>query len=248
MQDGSNRLDGNEIKTIKDMHREIPVILVITQAIGGDRTKLFINEIEKMLDGNSIEIIPVMATAKKETSGEGMIDIASYGLEELREESYRLLPKAQAQISASMQRINRERERELKIREQKIERANKLAYTYAAAVAAASYQPLPIADAPIMSAIQVAMMASITKVFGVPFSDLDFKAILSGLGGPIAAAFVGRTFVSLLKIFPIFGTVIAGTINAGTGAAITLLIGKVYIGVLSSLVKDSGNGRIDAKK
>jgi uncharacterized protein (DUF697 family) len=94
-----------------------------------------------------------------------------------------------------------------------------------------------------MVAIQIAMMVNITACFGLKPSNFNFKTILSGLGGPFVAAVVGRTLVSLLKLIPGIGTLAGGAINAATGAAITFAIGSVYIGVLSSVIKD--NGKID---
>ena len=225
--DESNRLDDHEIKTIKDMRKEIPVILVITQALGGDRTKLFINEIEKMLDDNSIKIFPVMALNKKEISGRGTIDIPSYGLNELIEESYRLLPKAQAQIFASMQKIS------MKL---KIERANRLAYRYAAAVAAAAWQPFPGPDAPIMIGIQTTMMGHIAVCFDYSASSAIASLGVTGLASILGRSLAARLAVSLLKLIPGFGTIAGGIINSTVGAAITLALAKLYIKALSSNV------------
>jgi len=43
-----------------------------------------------------------------------------------------------------------------------------------------------------------------------------------------------------LKLIPGFGTIAGGAINAATGASITFAIGSLYIGVLSSIVKNNG--------
>jgi uncharacterized protein (DUF697 family) len=155
-------------------------------------------------------------------------------LDKLVERSYELLPESVKKTFAAYQTNS-------------IQLKTKYAFTactlYSGAVAAAAFQPLPIADAPIMVAIQVAMMANITACFGIKPSNFNFKTILSGVGGPFAAAVVGRTLVSLLKLIPGIGTIAGGAINAATGATITFAIGSIYIGVLSSVVKD--NGRID---
>jgi uncharacterized protein (DUF697 family) len=117
---------------------------------------------------------------------------------------------------------------------------------YSGAVAAAAFQPLPIADVPIMVAIQITMMVNITACFGFRQSNFNFKTIITGLGGPFTATVVGRTLTSCLKFIPGIGTAVGGAINAATGAAITFAIGSLYIGVLSSVVKD--NGKIDEAK
>ena len=145
------------------------------------------------------------------------------------------MPKAQSQIFASMQKINREL---------KIERANDLAYIYAAAVAISSLQPFPIADAPIMIAIQTAMMGHIATCF-----DFSKASAIAALGATGLASIVGkyvaaRVAVSLLKFIPIVGTIAGGIINAAVGAAITLALAKLYIKALSSNVDIENIGDI----
>jgi uncharacterized protein (DUF697 family)/GTP-binding protein EngB required for normal cell division len=232
--DDGNRLDENEVETIKKIGQMIPVIIVLTQSVGGKKTNDFINEIRKNFDGEAIDIIPIMAVPKIEESEFGQMNIKPHGLDKLVERSYELLPESVKKTFAVYQQNS-------------IQLKTKYAFTactlYSGAVAAAAFQPLPIADAPIMVAIQVAMMVNITACFGLKPSDFNFKTILSGLGGPFAAAVVGRTLVSLLKLIPGIGTLAGGAINAATGASITFAIGSIYIGVLSSVVKN--NGKID---
>jgi uncharacterized protein (DUF697 family) len=142
-----------------------------------------------------------------------------------------LLPESVKKTFAAYQKAN------IQI---KINGAMTACVLYSGAVAAAAFQPLPTADAPIMIGIQIAMMVNITVYFGLRPSNFNFGTILSGLGGPFAAAVVGRTLVSLLKLIPGIGTLAAGAINAATGASIIFAIGSIYIGVLSSVVKNNG--------
>jgi uncharacterized protein (DUF697 family) len=232
--DDGNRLEKEEVVVIKNIQRIIPVIVVITQSVGGKKTNDFVNYLKSEFNGNSIDIIPIMAVPKIEESDFGQMNIKSHGLDKLVERSYDLLPESVKKTFAAYQTAS-------------VDLKTKYAFTavtlYSGAVAAAAFQPLPIADAPIMVAIQIAMMVNITACFGLKSSNFNFKTILSGLGGPFAAAVVGRTLVSLLKLIPGIGTIAGGAINATTGAAITFAIGSVYIGVLSSVVKD--NGKID---
>ena len=62
--DDGNRLDENEIETIKNIRQLFPVIIVITQSAGGNKTNEFIGEIMKNFSGGSIDIIPIMAVPK----------------------------------------------------------------------------------------------------------------------------------------------------------------------------------------
>jgi GTP-binding protein EngB required for normal cell division len=187
--DGGNRLDQNEVDIIKKLRQTIPVIIVITQSGLGNRTGEFISEIMKNFNGDSIDIIPIMAEAKDEKSEVGQTKINSHGLDKLVEKSYNLLPESVKKTFAAYQKANIQ---------MKINNARTACILYSGAVAAAAFQPLPIADAPIMVGIQIAMMVNITACFGLSPSEFDFKVILSGLGGSFAAAVVGRTLVSLL--------------------------------------------------
>ena len=228
--DDGNRLDENEVEIITKIRETIPVIIVLTQSIGGTQTNEFVAKIKSMFNNIAIDIIPVMALPKKEESEFGVTNIKSHGLDKLVEKSSELLPASVSRTFDAYQNVN-------------FEIKKRSAFTactlYSGAVAAAAFQPFPIADAPIMVGIQVGMMANITACFGIKPSNLNFKAILSGLGGPFAAAVVGRTLVSLIKLIPGIGTLVGGTINATTGATITFAIGSIYINVLSSVVKNN---------
>ena len=232
--DDGNRLDQNEINIIKEIRQEkIPVIIVITQAIGGNRTNAFISEIKKEFS-SPIDIIPIMAIPKTEESEYGQTNIKSHGLNNLVEKSYSLVDESIKKTFAAYQAISIELKRKY---------AFKVCTACSAAVAAASFQPLPIADTPIMTAIQISMMAKITSCFGINSSNINYKNIIASLGGPFAAAIIGRTAVSFLKSIPGVGTIIGGAINAGTGATITFALGRIYIETLSSMAKD--NTRLD---
>jgi uncharacterized protein (DUF697 family) len=236
--DGGNRLDNNEIEIIKKIQKKMPVIIVLTQSVGGQKTKDFVSAIKNCVNDDSIDIVPIMATPKNEESDHGVLTVKQHGLNELVTKSYNLLPESVRNTFAAYQSISIDL---------KIESAKKTCILCSGAVAVAAFQPLPIADAPIMVAIQIGMMAKITASFGLKPSNFNFKTIISGLGGPLAAAVAGRTVVSLLKLIPGFGTVAGGMINAGTGAAITYAIGTLYINVLASSIKNGG-GKVDEAK
>jgi len=197
--------------------------------MGGDITNALVREIRSLL--GDIDTIPIMALPKEHKSEYGETRIVSHGVDLLVNRSYELLPDSVQKTFAAYQKA---------VIELKVIQARKAGLAYAGAVAAASLQPLPIADAPIMVGIQIAMMANITALFGVDPKQLDIKSTVAGLGGPFAAAVAGRTLVSLLKTIPGVGTVAGGVINATTGAALTLGIANIYIGVLSSIMRNNG--------
>jgi len=229
VQEVGDRLEPNEVEVIKKILGKIPVIVAVTKSMGGSAAQQFVDEINNELkDLGNIDIIPVMALPMVKESENGEVNIRAHGIDKLVVKSHNLLPDSVQDTFAAYQKVN------MDIKEKK---AKRIALTSAGAVAAAAFQPFPIADAPIMVGIQVTMMVSITASFGIKPSEMDFKAILSGLGGPFAAAVIGRTAVSLLKLIPGFGTFAGGAINAVTGATITLAIGHIYIAAISSLLK-----------
>ena len=230
--DMGDRIESNEIKFINDVNQrmKVPVIIVITKSLGRNnpKTKEFIEAIEKELSGVRINIIPVMAEAMIQKTEYGTITIEQHGLKELVDTTSKLLPDAKKDLLIAIQKVDIKR---------KIEKARTIALVYAGAVAASSFNPIPMSDAPIMMGIQAAMLAHITVVFGIPLSKLNFIQIITGVGLPLAAAMAGRTLVSLLKFVVGPGTVISGGINASTGATITFAIGNIYIKVLESALK-----------
>ena len=240
--DMGNRIEPNEVKFINDVlqYMKVPVIIVLTKSLGGKNpdTKLFIEKIEKEFSGMRINIIPVMAKAMDVKTDYGEMKVNQHDVDKLVDITREILPASVRLTFETYQVVDIE---------PKIKNARKLVITYAGAVSAAAFQPLPIADAPIMMGIQVAMLAHITAVFGIPPSKFNFISALTGIGMPFAAAMAGRTVVSLLKFIPGFGTAAGTAINAATGGAITLAIGNVYIEVLVSAVK-SGDINLDTLK
>jgi len=229
MSENIPRLEDAEINIIRDIRRLIPVIIVLTQSPDGDDTQKFINEIKSAFAGDDIDVVPIMAKPKNVVGKRGQINIESYGLDELVEKSYEYLAESVKKTFAAFQQSS------IKLKKYYAFNACVL---YSGAVAASAFQPFPIADAVIMTSIQVTMMASITACFGLNPLKLNLKTVILGLGGPFAAIAVGRTLVSLLKLIPGFGTAAGGMINATTGGSITLALGRIYIGVLSSIVED----------
>jgi uncharacterized protein (DUF697 family)/GTPase Era involved in 16S rRNA processing len=213
-----------EPEIINKMREHIPVIIVATQAMGGTKTEAFRRNIEENFKDKPIDIVSVMALEKMEKSEHGETKVNSHGLNDLVDRSYLLLPESQKKTFVARQKIAMELKRE---------NANKIAYIYSAAVAAAAFQPFMVADAPIMIGIQVAMMAHIASYYGLSLSDgvlaKTATSIVSTLGKQLSKILL----VSLLKVIPGPGTIVAGGINATIGAMLTFALAKAYIEVLA---------------
>ncbi len=116
------------------------------------------------------------------------------------------------------------------------EKANNIVLGFTASTGVTGAIPIPFADAPLLIAQQVAMMAAINCVFEF---DIERDALTSlataaiGVGG---ATVIGKTVASnLLKLIPGVGTVAGGAISAGTAGIITLALGKSYIEVCKAI-------------
>ncbi len=150
-------------------------------------------------------IVPVAA-------GESYDDYSNqYGLDALRKEIYETLPEATKNYAARI----------LDFKEAKRKRANQIIWANAVGAAAVGLTPIPVADAPVLSGIQVEMIVAIGYVYGV---DLSIKNAL-GLLGPGLSWAVGPFLAGqLTKFIPGVGSVV----GAGVAGTLTLAIGKTY--------------------
>ncbi|HPU01229.1 MAG TPA: 50S ribosome-binding GTPase [Bacillota bacterium] len=89
----------------------------------------------------------------------------------------------------------------------------------AAAVATAGAvgaQPIPVADLPVLTGIQASMIIGIGYVAGRRLDSKSVKEFMGALGLNVGAAFALREMArALVKLFPVAGNVISGTVAAG---------------------------------
>jgi len=95
---------------------------------------------------------------------------------------------------------------------------------------AAGLIPVPIADIAAVSAVQMDMLSKLATTYGVRFSLLDAKAVLSALVGGGAA----RLGANLLKLIPGAGTVIGGMSMSIASGASTYAVGQVAMNQFAS--------------
>lgn len=112
------------------------------------------------------------------------------------------------------------------------EKAENAVAVAVAATAATGAIPIPFADAPLLMAEQVALMATICGIYGIDVGKDGLKMLATTAIGAGGAALTGRMVATnLLKIVPGVGTVAGGAISAGTAGIVTLAIGKAFIEV-----------------
>ena len=111
-----------------------------------------------------------------------------------------------------------------------------------AAVTAVSFGegfiPIPFSDAALLVPTQVAMIASITTIFGIEVSKGLLTSFVSSTTGSAGATILGKTIVAnLLKLIPVAGTVAGGAISGSTAGLLTAALGEAYIKVMEKVYK-----------
>ena len=100
--------------------------------------------------------------------------------------------------------------------------------------------PIPLADCAVLIPTQVAMIASITAIFGFDVSRSLITGFLSATIGAGGATIIGKTVVSsLLKFIPAGGSLAGGAISSATAGVITTALGETYILIMSALFEGS---------
>lgn len=104
--------------------------------------------------------------------------------------------------------------------------------------------PIPLADLPIITGMQMAMISSIALIGGRRMNKKDLREFLSALGLNLAAGFAFRQVSrQLVRLFPGAGTVISGAIaSSGTyalcEASIAYFIDEKSLGNVRAIYKD----------
>lgn len=224
----SHRFEDKEVEFIKKFSAEnekydIPVIVVITQTHSKKEAEALISSVKKE-NLNIVQIVPVLASSF-ELDDE--YTIQAFGLERLTEIIYAVIPEAIKKTFVSVQRAN------IKM---KVQKSQLVVLATASAAAATGAVPIPVADAFVLVPEQIAMLASITNIFGLSIEKAAISAIVSATLGTAGATIAGKTVVSsLLKLIPGYAAAVGGVISGGVAAAITAALGEAYIGVMTAV-------------
>jgi len=89
--------------------------------------------------------------------------------------------------------------------------------------------PFPLADLAGITGVQLNMLNSLSKLYGIPFSRNRVKNILASLVGSLGTASLTGVVGSLIKFIPVVGTV-GGVVSMPVIAgASTYAVGKVFV-------------------
>lgn len=226
----SHRFEENEAEFIRLLQTKIkthniPVFIVLTQAFNKNDSNALKEHIASL--GLKIKaIVPVLAepyyvdeeyTAKPR------------GVAELAQLISDAIPESVRDAFAAIQCANMDLKRK---------KARAIVGTAAVGAAAVGAVPIPFSDAALLVPDQIAMLAGITAVFGIPVDKAALVAILSATIGTGGLTLLGKTIVAnLIKLIPGAGTIVGGAISATTAAALTSALGEAYIVIMLMIAK-----------
>ena len=214
------RVEAAEQDLVEKLVDFVPVVGVITKARADNGFRQTVLELLPPLT-NVIRV-----RALREEFDDGHV-IEPMGLRDLVQHSLQLVPEAHRHAWAAAQKVDLEL---------KASQAHQLVKTAAGTAAGIAAVPIPVADAAAIIPVQVAMIASITAVFGLPLSQGFLTVLIASVLGGSGGLILGRTITgSLLKLVP-GGGIAGGLIGAATAGVITTALGGAYIAALSSLI------------
>lgn len=220
----SRRVEDFEIEWIRSFAEKIPVIVVLTQSIGRDY-----KELENYIKELNLPVKNVRSVLARDLEIDENYSLPAFGLKELVDTTFDCLPEAAHAAFINAQKVNIER---------KLEAANKAVIPFVTAAFAAGFNPLPFADATLLVPTQLAMLARLTVIFGIPINRSLLTGVISGVLGTGGATFIGRTIVAnVIKFIPGVGTAAGGTISGTTAALITAGFGFAYNQVMVAIAK-----------
>lgn len=225
----SSRIEETEISFINELAQSLPVVIVLTQAIGKP-AQTFRKYIEEL----NLEVAAVMDVMAEPLVISDELTIPQNGLKELISRTIEIIPKDVTKAFNNAQQVDIER---------KAKAARRWARRYIASTFGVGFTPIPFSDATVLVPMQISMMAHITAIFGISMERTSIASILGAVGGTGGATYLGRYIVSnLIKFIPGAGTMAGGFISGGTASILTTALAYSYIEVLSFIAKGEVDG------
>ncbi|NJP40210.1 DUF697 domain-containing protein [Oscillospiraceae bacterium HV4-5-C5C] len=226
----SNRVEPEELDWLRSLAQanqqtQVPVIIVLTQSFSKAKAAELRNY---LLDQNLavLQIVPVLA-ADYEIDQDYVIK--AYGLDVLIKVMAETLPE---ELQDTFQNVQKA------CLTEKRRRAQAAIATATTAAFGVGFTPIPVADAALLIPAQVAMLASITAIYGLTISKSMLIAFISMVLGTGGTTLAGRLLASsLLKLLPGVGTITGGTISGATAGMLTTALGGAYIALMEAVYK-----------
>ncbi|MBQ8597064.1 MAG: 50S ribosome-binding GTPase [Lachnospiraceae bacterium] len=226
----SNRIEQEEIDWLKDFSKEnhltqVPVIIVLTQSFSKKKAQ----ELRNMILDENIDVVQVVPVLAQDYEIDEEYVAKAFGLDVLIRIMSEVLPDELQDTLQNVQKASLE---------EKKRHAQAVVATATAAAFSEGFAPIPFADCALLIPTQVAMVASITAIFGMNINKSIITSFVSSTLGTGGATIAGRTIASnLLKLVPGAGTIAGGTISGATAGLITTAFGEAYILLMEALYK-----------
>lgn len=226
----SNRVEPEEIEWLRDLAKEnqlteVPVIIVLTQSFSKKNAK----EMQDMILNENLDVVQVVPVLAQDYEIDDEYVAKAFGLETLLNVMTEVLPDELQETLQNVQKAS------LKAKKRYAQAA---VATATAAAFGEGFSPIPFADCALLIPTQVAMIASITAIFGLDVNKSIITAFISSALGTGGATIAGKTIASnLLKLVPGAGTVVGGTISGATAGVITTALGEAYISLMIAVYK-----------
>lgn len=222
----SSRIEDSEIKMMQAISEKIPVVLVLTQAIGEQAI-----EFQNVLEEMNLPVAAIHSVLAQAYVISADYTVEPFGLKELIERTFNLIPESVRKAFTNAQQVDIER---------KAESAKSWARRYILTTFGVGFIPIPFSDASLLVPMQVALLAHITVIFGVPIDRATIFSIVAAVGGTGSATFLGRSVVSnAFKFIPGVGSVIGGFISGTTASVVTSALAHSYIQVLKVMATNA---------
>ena len=225
----SHRVEPEEIEWIRELSQDnqtqVPIIIVLTQSFSKKKA----NEMRKTLINENLDVIQVIPVLAEDYEIEDVGTAKSYGLDVLIKVMGDALPE---ELMDTLQNV------QIASLEEKKRHAQAAVVTAATLAMGEGGIPIPFSDCVLMIPTQIGMIATITVIFGFDVNKSIITALLSSTIGPGGATLLGKAVVSnILKFIPGAGSVVGGSISAGTAGLITAALGEAYIGIMELVFK-----------
>ncbi len=226
----SNRIEQEEIDWLKDFSKENeitqgPVIIILTQAFSKKKA----DELRKyILDQNPdvVQVVPVLA---EDYEIDDEYVAKAYGLDLLIRIMSEALPD---ELQETLQNV------QIASLDEKKRYAQAAVATATAAAVGECLVPIPLTDCAMLIPTQVAMIASITAIFGFDVNKSVITGFISSTIGAGGATVLGKTVAAnLLKLIPGAGSAAGGVISGATAGVLTTALGETYILIMSAVFK-----------
>lgn len=226
----SNRIEPEEIEWLRELSKEnqvtqVPIIIVLTQSFSKKKAE----EMKQALLDENLDVVQIIPVLSEDYEINDEYCVKSYGLDVLIQVMGEALPEELIDTLQNLQIV---------CLEGKKRRAQAAVAAASVAAAGEGAAPIPFADCALLIPTQIAMIASITVIFGFDVSKSIITALLSSTIGAGGATVLGRTVVSnIIKLIPGAGSVAGGVVSAGTAGVITAALGEAYIGIMELVFK-----------